>query len=523
MITAVALASLVIAPNLGARTGMGDPVEVFRERPVSADDDLDVVFHGSARLRTAFFHDADLGLVSPTTTEPAFVRGSVFGSDLRARLSPSLFIGDSLRLYADIDAAQIALGPTASGVPTSRDPHLQLSFIDVRALALDWVLPIGVLSIGRMPSHFGLGIGTNDGNALDDDGGDRADRIAFVAPFFGHLVAAAFDTSVFSRAERAANGAVSQVGAQLGPRTRALTVGDQAISVGVMRWHAPWEVELYRNAARPLFDYGGGFAAEWRPAPWDALARSANENAPAPASFDGNARLLVIDAWLRFVWGAFSIEGEAWAGDLFIENPSPWPGVVVREPLRGNPYAGVVVAELRAIPQWLTTSLEGGVASGDPAPGFATNEPTAFARAVPGDVFGPQIDVHAKDTRIDAARIHPLHRVDLILWRTILGGVSEAAYVRAGVESTPHELVTVDAHLIYSHALEGAQTPGGRAPLGAELDVGCEVRAPFQIFDGTLSGRIDAGVMQPLGGMATRGSTGASPAEVVIARVGYAL
>ena len=36
----------------------------------------------------------------------------------------------------------------------------------------------------------------------------------------------------------------------------------------------------------------------------------------------------------------------------------------------------------------------------------------------------------ARDARMDAFRFHPAYRVDLILWRTLLGGVSEAAFAR---------------------------------------------------------------------------------------------
>lgn len=511
LLGAAATAVLVCAlqQSAHARTGNSDPVEVFREREVDDEDNWDLVLHGHLRARGAGYHGLDMGLVSPTTKAPPFAPGTGASGDVRARLTPSLFVGEDLRLFADVDAVALGLGALPTGVAVSSSTGLQTSFLDVRALGVDWMLPIGVLSIGRAPSRFGMGVGTTDGAGIDDDGGDRADRVSFIMPFFGHLLAAALDLGP------GPGGAGFSGSNTFGPTTRSLQVGEQAFSVGVMRWHAPWEVALYERAARPLFNYGAALSVEWMSEDMPGLS-----SVWAPPAVRTDARLVVLDAWVRFVWGAFSVEGEAWAGDMWVKNPSPWAGVVIREPLTGNPFAGALVLRYEAMPDLLALSLEAGAASSDPAPGFLVDQRTAFARAVPGDVRGPQIDYGAGDTRVDAGRIHPLHRIDLILWRTVLGGVSEAGYLRAATEVTPHELVAVDAALITSFAWNGPQTPGGRAPLGVELDVGAEARLPFHE---ALSARLDLGVLAPLGGMQLRGTAGGSVAFIGIGRIAYAL
>lgn len=511
------LALLALAAPARARTGTGDPAEVFRERPVNPDSPIDLVLHGQLRLRSQAALDLDLGRgPAPTSGAPLYGEGLQLGSDARLRLTPSLFVGDELRVFGDVDLLAASLGPAATGVPwaarSDEARRFAVQFLDVRALGFDWLLPVGVLSMGRMPAHFGLGIGANDGADLEDDGGDRADRIAFVAPFFGALVAAALDVGPGPSTS------------SFGPTTRALSVGEQAVSVGAMRWHAPWEVELYRNANRPLLDGGAALALEWQskdaPAPWVTLDWTRD-----PHAVRRDAHLAVIDAWARGVWGRFRVEGEGFLSDLSIDNPSPWQGVTVRRTLRGNPAAFALVGEARLLDDAqghptdsLVLQLETGAASADPAAGFPDTAPTAFTGAQPGDVFGPQVDLkRGGDDRFDAARLHPLHRIDLILWRTLLGGVSEAAYARAHLEGAPLPWLRLDGTLVYSQAIVADSAPGGVAPLGVELDVGAEAAL------GGTSLRVDAGSLLPLGGLGARGGVAPSLAHLVIVRVGHAL
>ncbi len=42
--------------------------------------------------------------------------------------------------------------------------------------------PVGLLSFGRMPSEWGLGIMANAGGGIDEDFGDTVDRIQFALP-----------------------------------------------------------------------------------------------------------------------------------------------------------------------------------------------------------------------------------------------------------------------------------------------------------------------------------------------------
>ena len=122
---------------------------------------------------------------------------------------------------------------------------------------------------------------------------------------------------------------------------------------------------------------------------------------------------------------------------------------------------------------------------------------------------------------MDAFRLHPLHRVDLILWRTLLGGVSEAAYGRVASTWNPAQDVipglSFEGNVVYSHALDAGSAPGGVNPLGLEFDGAVVV--PYEAF----SLRVDGGLLVPFGGLGARGGSAPPLASMVLVRLGYAL
>ena len=532
---AVVLAVLVQSHKADARTGMGDPVEPWR----SKEPDEWLVFHGHLRLRSALMHDLDLQRAPSSTGAVLWPRGdngTTIGHDLRLRLSPSVFLGDSVRLFVELDVLDnVALGARPRFSPFGGTPALvaaapfqePLSGVDgafrVRTAMAEVLLPIAVVSAGRMPSHFGLGIAANDGGGLDggvggldDDLGDRADRVAVTVPVFGHVVSTALDVG--------ASGPSGQALPGYGPAPRLPQVSEQSVSLALLRFHAPWEAELLRNDGRLVVDYGVAGSVEWQnddvPGFYVAFdQRLANDqNAVVRRGY----RAGVIDGWLRVQTERLRIEAEVIGSMFQIENPSPYAGVTIRAPVTGTPFGGVALVEVLPLEDKaaLAVTFEAGVASSDPAPGLPLPAPTSLSGARPGDVFGSQLD-GTKDTRMDAYRIHPLHRVDLILWRTLLGGVSEAAYGRALVVGRPWQDVfpglALEGNVIYSHALHADSAPGGANPLGLEVDGA--VTLPYEQF----SLRIDAGLLVPFGGLGERGGAAPPLASMVLVRLGYAL
>ncbi len=119
-----------------------------------------------------------------------------------------------------------------------------------------------------------------------------------------------------------------------------------------------------------------------------------------------------------------------------------------------------------------------GYASGDPSPGFgaqlgARNGGPNAPAPVPGDIDGPQASAPF-DTRVDNFRFHPDYRIDRILFREILGTVTDTIYLRPHgrirlAEVGPGRL-DLSLAVIASFAAQASSTPSGARPLGIELD-----------------------------------------------------
>jgi uncharacterized protein (TIGR04551 family) len=520
---------------------MGDPVQPWREKDVDESFSL----QGHLRLRSALFSHLDLDRGGAASTQALWPAGQgdldlTNGHDLRLRLGPSFFVGETARIAIEIDLLNnVALGSRPRFTPFAERTGLvvaapfqePLSLGDVASVRTAYgevLLPVGVLSAGRMPSHFGLGIAANDGADIDDDGGDRADRVAFTMPVLGHVVSAAFD--VGASGPRAFG---ARPLSALGPDPRAF-VAEQAVSLALLRFHAPWELEMLTHARTPeggrtVVDYGAAFSFEWQDddVPGFYAAFDDATGGDEAAIVRRGYRAGVADGWLRIVTRRLRVEGELVGAAFSIDNASPLPGVALRAPVTGLPWGGVLVVETKPLQdeQALLLLVEAGVASSDPGPGFPLPSPVALSAARPGDVFGSQLD-GARDTRQDAFRLNPLHRVDLILWRTLLGGVSEAAYARSHVVFAPAQDIfrgcSIEGNIVYSHALDAASAPGGVAPLGLEVDGALTI--PVDAF----SLRIDAGWLLPLGGLGARVEPGQTPiaptpATMVMGRIAYAL
>jgi uncharacterized protein (TIGR04551 family) len=517
----LALLVALTSTPAAARIGFGDPAKDFREKA----PDQWIVPRGHFRVRGALYGNLDLDRgVSPTTGAPLWPAGVgpgdwTVGGDMRLRLSPRFFLGDDVMVHVEVDVLDnVRVGASPRGTPYGEGTGVvagtafaePLSFATgafrLRTAAGQVNTPFGTLAAGRMPSHFGLGIAANAGDDLDDDGGDRADRIAFVTPLFGHFVAASFDWA----ASGAAGGDPLNA-----PEPLVISDQVQSVSVALLRFRAPWEAKLYRDAGRFVLDYGAAFSTQWQGTDTPGFYQGLDD------AFGGDAARvrrdylgLVLDVWLRALFGPIRIEAEAVASQFSIDNPSPWAGVEIRQPVTGNPVGAVVQVAVDAMPEVLEVMAEAGAASADPGFGFPLDGATPFAGSRPGDVKGTQLD-GVRDTRMDAFRFHNAYRVDLIMWRTLLGGVSEAAYGRAKLKARPWHDLDVELGAISSHGLSEASTPGGRAPLGLEVDAAATLRF------GAFSLRTDAGVLFPMGGLGARGGTAPGVAHMVLVRLGY--
>jgi uncharacterized protein (TIGR04551 family) len=171
--------------------------------------------------------------------------------------------------------------------------------------------------------------------------------------------------------------------------------------------------------------------------------------------------------------GGFRIELEVATVIGVIGDASEQPGVALRERVLSRQFGGVLSSSYQF--RWpIRLRVELGVASGDDAPGFGNRPERGPLVPAPGDVDGPQFRPPV-DYTVDNFRFNPDYRFDLVLWRRILGQMTDAVYVKPSVRLGPfgstHHHVTIDAALVDSNALYRTTPPGQERHLGVELDV----------------------------------------------------
>ena len=98
--------------------------------------------------------------------------------------------------------------------------------------------------------------------------------------------------------------------------------------------------------------------------------------------------------------------------------------------------------------------------------------------------------------------------MDLILWRELLQGITDAWYLKPTLRYEILQGLTAELSVIYSQAMYASSTPSTvSAPLGLEGDVGLT----YHSDDGFIAW-CDFGVLQPLAGLdpppGTIGATG---------------
>ena len=202
-----------------------------------------------------------------------------------------------------------------------------------------------------------------------------------------------------------------------------------------------------------------------------------------------------------------------------IEEASAIPGVSLRDPVKARQFGAAFESDFGSDDGLLSAGLDLGYASGDPAPGMGVSQKLGQRAPKAGDLDGPQANPR-RDNRIDNFRFHPDYRIDRILFREILGAVTDAVYARpharAVITRAASGSLVAHTAVIASTAVEAASTPGGKAPLGVEIDP--SLRYETQAFLASL----DYGVLFPLAGLDNVASgLSARPAQLIRLRLNY--
>jgi uncharacterized protein (TIGR04551 family) len=416
---------------------------------------------------------------------------NITSADMRFRIEPTINIGDKMRVRSQIDIFDnYVLGSTPDGyyinglnpprdVPLSAFSRSQApqmgqvnSITDAIRVKRAWAeigLPIGELWFGRMPSQWGAGMLVNSGDCFDCDYGTNADRVMFrtggpkLKNFFLALlwdwVATGPTTALIQPSQAAA----------AGPVYNADTLDDVSQWGGAIgRLYSPTETKDMVERGEVVMSYGGYFI--YRQQDWDEITNP-GANMPGgallgqtPVQLQKNltprhAWAFIPDLWFKLDYKKLHIEAEAALISGKIGNVSDQISTST-QPLTILQFGGMARGDYKLLHDSLHLAFEVGYASGDQA-----EDPNAVLNFRTAQIIRPPTQ-----TRITNFNFDPDYHVDLILFRRIIGTVTNATYFKPSVWYDILDQLSARVDVIYSIANQPVSYPGNSMNLGLELD-----------------------------------------------------
>jgi uncharacterized protein (TIGR04551 family) len=469
---AAALATAALLFSSPARaTGFHEYGQDFVPR-----DKTEVDLSGYFRTRGEALYNLDLDRGLQSNGQPIFPVSQSDPSaqtlthwDMRWRTDLNIYApGSMVAVKARVDMLDnVALGSLPDGIPsTSGTQRSPADVVRVRRAYGELLLPFGFLAAGRMGTSWGLGMVANGGDCLDCDSADSADRVAFITPALGHVFALAYDFSA--------------TGPQAVRPNQNRTVGFEpstdvrTATFAWLRWKDDATRLRRRRAGKTTVEYGSYITHRWQsddvPAAYLSSAQAVDAFANGGSGVMARGfRATAFDAWVRLTFPWARVEAEGVFATATIDQPSLIPGLLLRDPAKSKQIGAVLQTDFGPIDSMFSAGLDAGYASGDPAPGFGVVVRPNSPPPRNGDLDGPQANPR-RDNRVDNFKFHTDYRIDRILFREIIGAVSDAMYARPHarirITRTKSAELSATMDIIGSRAVESSSTLTGKAPLG---------------------------------------------------------
>jgi uncharacterized protein (TIGR04551 family) len=514
----VAVAILFVVRTASA-TGFTDTGEDIVPR-----DKFDYAVDGYLRLRGEMLYDMDLNRGLTPSGQPLFPvdlsnpsNKTLYYWDSRFRTDLAIYApGGTMAVKSRIDVLDnITLGADPDGIPSASTRYEQ----GPRTFRIKWaygevLTPIGLFAAGRMGNNWGMGMLANSGDCLDCDTGDAADRLAWIAPVLGHIFAVAYDFSAtLVTAPVAAGTSFVDVVPSADVRT---------VTAAFLRYESDLALARRRKAGRTTMEYGAYFSHRWQQDDVPATYLPTDMAVPITASevmmrgYDATA----IDAWGRFTSRLVRVEAELAYLNATAEQASLIPGILYNRPVTSNQFGAALESEIAKADGDVGVGLDVGFASGDDSPGFGAFVPIGAPLAKPGDLTGAKADPPF-DTHVDNFQFSPDYHIDRILFREIIGTVTGAGYLRPHARWTFVHIGSggIEASVagVGSMAAYALSTPGGKLPLGVEIDP----TLTYKNSDGFILA-LEYGVLFPMAGLDNPVERlTAKPAELARVRINY--
>jgi uncharacterized protein (TIGR04551 family) len=476
------------------------------------------------------------------------------GVNMRLRLEPTLNISEEVRIKMQADVFDNLLFGSTPGYAFVQQERYQYSIMNpgqappmaglnsgvdsflVKRVWGEVSTPVGILRFGRMGSHWGLGMLHNDGNCADCDNGETVDRVMFVAePITGYYVSPMIDVNI-----------AGLTTTQTGRETNApypVSNSDQTISYVIAAAKRDTDQQAKAKLENGLAVINGGFHFTYRVQHSDAVDFYNNNIACTGNPFSSpqittanlgchnefnsvtqagqltggftspQAQLFIPDLWFKYERKAFRLEAEVAGVFGNINNRALSPANInsttpgATQALSITQFGGVAQGEYRFLDGALHVGLEFGFASGDPAPGMGiyanrqVRDSSGNQITQPGSIDGPQyacpLSGLCTDTSINNFIFARDYRIDNILFRELLGGISDTLYLKPSGSYQIADGFHVFASAVVSRAQYATSTPGYTDPwLGVELNGGLK----YETEDGFFA-QLTYAILFPLNGL----------------------
>jgi uncharacterized protein (TIGR04551 family) len=464
---------------------------------------------GYFRMRTDWFKNFNLGFLDEDSVGGApFPRAlscnatalghpcddSLSSANMRLRLEPTFNIDEDTSVHVQADVYDnLVLGSTPinqnlSGIydTTTRPPlgafgNTQSPGVmginsdrDAIVIKRAWAevgVPLGVLKVGRMPNHWGMGVWANGGGKdpisgeynYDADYGDTVDRVSFSAQIPGTPLRAMI-ASDWDATRLVSN----QTNANKGHEGHPFDLDDNDDSnawVGVIsKMDSPQDFRDAVDRGETVLNYGVYF--EYKTQDWDydltafTLGGAFDPNKFVPRGL----KTYTPDLWGKLAIGANTIEAEL-VGQFGTVNTLTDQGINGSANIRK--LGGVGRYTWKGVEGKLRLGVEGGFATGDQWDNTVQgNTNIAYANLL-GD---PNVCNAQHTCTLTAFMFNRDYHVDLILWRQLYGAVTNAAYAKPFLQYDITKSIMFKVSNVTSLALKPVSTPGNGSVYGTEFD-----------------------------------------------------
>lgn len=434
---------------------------------------------------------------------------SIVGANMRMRLSPTIHVSKNIRLRLTVDALDnYVMGSAPDYAGALKRPDVPLSafamtskpgVLSVHEAYGEWKTLFGVLRLGRQSSHWGLGLLANggmgstwdgsrpidnyyggallpaQGYGYDADFGNFADRAAFVTriPGLPFYIATFWD---FISAGPLAIDPSRNDGVPFD-----IDDGDDVNQMGLAIFSKPL-TPTEQTARRKLLldDYGTSF--DWglytvyrtqqldvQEVDGKSTAEMTIEERKKMSLQPRNAWAFIGDLWLRYenrlsFDKRLIVEAEFATIAGKIEDASPIAELGKAKPKDIMMYGGALKAAFQN--EGLGIYLDAGYATGD--------DTRCFGVYGSGNCSLDTFDGEP-NTQITGFKFHRNYRVDQLLFRDIIGAVTNTIYFKPTVSINAHpfyalgDQLGLDLSVMHALAVLPSGTPGDGGTLGTEI------------------------------------------------------